>query len=257
VGEWWPSGAAVLAINPANGHILWRANVPADALTVWSSTVYTGFGCQNLCRSAASYGLDLNTGRVLWKHAGNFGWQPVLLAGRLYQTWSGGYGAGYTQVYDPESGTLAATLPLVAQWFGDRSTVLADVLIGPARGSWLGRITPSGKPAWKLTLGKAAGRAAYAYHTVFASSNRFHRGILAVSAGNGKILWATTVADNPLAVANHILFAQGINGGPVYALDTGSGKTLATFAAERGASALVAGGTLYVVDHNGLTAWGR
>jgi outer membrane protein assembly factor BamB len=260
-------GAAreVVALNPYSGRVFWRAAGGADVVVVQGATIYTGKGCQSACGAMASYAIDLQTGRILWQHPGNFGGRPTLIGGLLYQTW-GEYG-GQTHVYDPHHGTLLARLPLNAEWAGDGVHTYADVRAAPGPGqagakSWLGRIGPQGKPAWKVNLGSVAGNGwpALAYSTLYVPSHRFHPGVIAVNAANGQIRWGADLGpDIALAAANHLLFALHQTSGRLDVLSTDGGQTVRTLTLPRyryaGISGLfVAGGTLYVDAGNGLTA---
>lgn len=257
-------GAArdVVEISPKSGHLFWKVTGGADELTVAGRTIYTGKSCQNTCGAVASYAIDLYKGKVLWTHKGNFGQRPVLVAGHLYQDW--GVAGGSTHIYDPSDGSLLATMSLSGGWTG--SSKDAYTLVGlPAPGhvrNWLGEIGPDGKAVWKVDLGKTVGDTpVLAYGSLFASSFRFHPGIVAVNAQNGHIRWAANVGRSlPMAAAGHLIFAMQQSNGVVTVLNASSGKTLRTlrpagYAFNGTATLMVAGGTLYVIDGKGVFAY--
>ena len=76
----------VIAIDPETAHVHWRVRGGAFDLTIQGGIVYTTKSpCQNPCGEAADSAIDLQTGRVRWKHP-NRGRGPMLLAaGRLLQ----------------------------------------------------------------------------------------------------------------------------------------------------------------------------
>lgn len=258
---------SIVAVNAITGQFRWRVSASAIYLTVDGDTIFTGKGCQNVpksCGLLASYAIDARTGRILWQHPGNGGGLPVVVAGRLYQRW--GIGRGMTHVYDPRSGALVATLPLDATWTGDGQDACALVqdffLHKP---SWIGRIGPTGRPAWQAQLGYVSPRTgglAFAGGAIFAASNRFHPGIVAIGAARGKILWAADVGvTRQLTIANGLLFALRADE-TTAVLDTASGRILRRLAAPRLLfpdvapiySELIANGTLYEVGENGIVA---
>ncbi|GAC1324781.1 MAG: hypothetical protein NVSMB22_13970 [Chloroflexota bacterium] len=256
---------AMAALNPATGQVVWRLSLGANALTIAGGTIYTGALCQARCVAPSSYALDLQTGRVLWRHSENGGEQPMLIAGHLFQVWQPD-----TRVYDQRTGHLLATIPLQAQWMGDGNGSYAFVSAPPALASpatvkaWVARIGPTGKPIWKVALGTPAdpngdGQAALADHNVYVPSNRFHPGVIAVNTANGKVRWGADIGSRfNLVAVHHLLFAIHVMGGVINVLDARSGKTLRRLAiparAGQPVGALVAGGTLYVKGSKELVA---
>lgn len=252
-------GAAreVLAINPGSGHVLWRSSGGASGMTIVGGTIYTGTGCRIPCGARQSYALDLRSGKVMWAHTEG-GW-PVLIADRLYQ--SSGSGRQQTSVYDPKTGALIAQLPLNAFWTGDARGVYAAVT-SASIGTSLERIASTGKPAWKVPLGHPQGASipVLAYHTLFAQSNRFHPGIVAVAAATGKVVWAQDTGGNiTLVGANHVLYALHQSSGRVDVMRTDTGKIVRSIQApgyrQSGSwDEQVAGGSLYVMDGSRIIA---
>ena len=252
----------VVALDPYAGRVVWRAPGGADAIVVQGNDLYTGKGCQSACGALASYRIDLHTGHVLWQHPGNFGGRPTLIGGLLYQT--SGEAGGETRVFDPRRGSMIARLPLNADWLGDATHTYADVpnSATPGGKGWVGRIGPQGKPAWKTNLGAVGGYGwpVLAYSTLYVPSNRFHPGVIAVNAANGRVRWGADLGRNiGLAVANHLLFALHGLSGRLDILSADSGQIVRSLSiphyAYGGISDLfVAGGALYVDGGNGLTA---
>jgi outer membrane protein assembly factor BamB len=261
---------STVAVDGASGRFLWRAGVPAQFLAVGGNTAYTGKGCQNstsVCGALTSAAIDTNSGRVLWQHPGNGGGQPVTVAGRLYQLW--GTEGGNTRVYDTRSGALLGTLPLDAAWVGDSANAYA--LDYGARGgsrAWLGRISPSGKPAWKTDLGRLSAfvaAPAIANGMLFVPSNRFHPGVVAIDATKGAIRWGANVGGiSRLMVANGLLYALGATDGALIIINVANGHTVRTLPPPKVATAggihppitgeLVANGTVYLVGENAIVA---
>jgi hypothetical protein len=257
--------AVVAAVDPNTGRRLWQTPGGATALTVAGDTIFTGKGCQYACGGTmASSALSLGSGHVLWQHKGNGGETPVLIDGRVYQTWPISDNKGETRVYDPLTGQEAGTLPWSAFWTGDSTHVYADVLSTSTSQNgrtWAGQIGPTGKPAWKTNTGKAgAVPPVLAYHTLFVASNRFHPGVLALNAGNGHVLWAADLGRNlRLMVANHLLFALNAATGRLTILRAATGQAVGQFhvpgyVAGTTAGIFISGGTLYVADGKGLIA---
>lgn len=251
----------VLAINPDTGSRFWSAGGGATELTVAGNTIFTAKYCQNVCGTLASYAINLANGRVLWKHAGNFGAAPALIAGRLYQTV--GPAGEETRVYDPSSGALVATLRFGGQWLGDSRTayVFAQTLApsGPVHRVWLGRISATGKPAWKLDLGKPGeGAAVLAGGSIFVPSNRFHPGVIGVKASNGHILWGADVGkDVDLLESSNLLFVLRHGDGRLQILKPNNGQlarqlTIPGFGSRGTFGLLMAGDTLAVLHANGI-----
>lgn len=257
------STQTVLAINPENGHVYWRVPGGAGDLTIAGRTVYTGKGCQNECGSIiASYGIDLYTGHVLWTHPGNFGHWPTVIAGHLYEVW--GENTGSTRVYNPGSGALLGTLPINGMWTGDSSHSYADQLTGamtPNYRWWLEQVRPDGKYAWRLSLGKVLQETppAYAYGTLYAASNRFHPGLIAVNARNGAVRWGQDLGQSlVMAAANHLLFVLEETARQLTVLDATSGKILRRLRAPAGIVTnplLISGSTVYAVGLDRITAF--
>jgi hypothetical protein len=255
--------SAVSAVDPIRGRVYWRTPGGAGVLAVRGGTVYTGKGCQNtpaVCGTLASYALDVQTGKVLWQHPGNGGGLPVLIAGRLFQPW--GMFMPETRVYDPATGQLAASLPLTASWTGDARNAYADALTAPGKGWWLGQISATGKPAWKISLGAVVGQGnpVFAYGTLYASSNRFHPGVLAVNARNGQVQWGADLGSSlRLIAANRLLYVLHQTSGRIDVLDAGTGIRITQLAILRftpssSAQLFISGQTLYVIDGSRLTA---
>jgi outer membrane protein assembly factor BamB len=253
--------SAVLAIDPDTGRQYWRAPGGAAVLTIAGGTVYTGKVCQNPCGTIASDAIDLQTGRVRWQHRENGGARPVLIASRLYQLW-GQYNPE-TRVYEPQSGGLVARMPITAWWTGDRNSAYAAVPAIGARAGWLGQIGSTGKPRWKTNLGRVrgSGQPVLAYHTLYVPSNRFHPGLLAVNASNGKVRWAADLGPNLICIAaNHLLFALHQANGQVDVLNVQTGRTVAHLTVPGFSSAgpspgvFLSAGTLYIHDAQKLYA---
>lgn len=258
---------SVVALNAVTGTFLWRAPVAASYLSVAGTTLYTGNACTGgprVCGTPASVAIDSRTGRILWRHPGNGGNQPVLIAGRLFQRW--GFAHGNTRVYDPRTGSLIATLPLDATWMGNRGSACAMVgMLGQAQPGWVGCIGPTGKPAWKDTLGHLGlrtGPPAFARGAIITPSNRFHPGIITVGAARGRLLWASDVGlTYSLIVANGLVFALRSDGG-LTVLDQATGRVVDRLpkppARVEGTtsiySQLIANGTLFEVGENGIVA---
>lgn len=249
----------VAAVDPQTGREVWSTPGGATTLVVTGATVYTGKYCQSACGAFASYAIDVHTGRVLWRHPGNFSDGPVLVAGRLYQRWFSH--GGETRVYDQRSGSLVATLPLNAEWTGDAHNAYAEVLPRqtlagvPRQRLSLVRIDSTGRPVWKADLGlPSASRPVLAYRTLYVASNRFHPGMVAVDARNGKLLWGADIGkDLTLIAANHLVFALHMDSsGRVDVVDAGSGRPVHELDLGRMGfrgvdSMMIAGGTLYLV----------
>jgi len=121
----------------------------------------------------------------------------------------------------------------------------------------VGRIGPAGRPAWKLQLGTPAdpngdGQAALADHTLYVPSNRFHPGVIAVNAANGKIRWGADIGSRfDLVASTRLLFAIHRGNGGVDVLDSRGGQVLSRIVVPAslggGAGGFVAGGTFYVL----------
>jgi len=224
-----------IAMNPETGKRYWSAPAGATSLNVIGDTIYTGKYCQNsadVCSSAASYAISLSNGRVLWEHAGAFAEAPDLVGGRLYQVV--GRTGDQTRVYDPRSGTLVAELPYGALWLGDKYTIYAYALVSPQPGAkaakrgWLGRISSTGKPVWKLDVGIVwPGSAVLDHGILYVDSNRFHPGVIAVKGSNGKIQWGANLGKNLLLrVANQLVFVLDPSKGTLSVLNAGTGSVL-------------------------------
>jgi outer membrane protein assembly factor BamB len=130
---------------------------------------------------------------------------------------------------------------------------------------WLGRISRTGKPMWKVPLGNlrqfAATTPVLAYNTLYVQSNRFHPGVLAINASTGQIRWGADIGmTTSLVAANHLLFALQRNG-QIVVLSAETGKLLramavpGAFTPDSSTGLMVAGGTLYRLSGNGLTAF--
>jgi hypothetical protein len=254
----------VMAINPDTGSRYWSVPGGATELAVDGNTVYTAKYCQNECGAVVSEAIRVPDGRVLWKHSGFFGGVPVLAEGRLFQT----IGRGVTQVYEPGSGSLVATLRYAAQWLGDSTAVYAYVPNGsPGPGApragraWLGRIGSTGKPMWKFDLGfTGTGNAVLASGMLYVPSNRFHPGVIGVKASNGHIQWGADVGkDVSLLAANRLVYVLHQPDARLSVLNGSSGATIQQLSIPRygvqGTSTLVlGGGTLYAVEEGGIVA---
>ena len=256
----------VVALNPHTGALRWYSAGGATSLVANWPALYTGKGCQNPCGILASYALDVQTGRKIWSHAGNFGQTPAALNGLLYQTV--GQQSGTTHVYNQSSGRLVGTLQINARWLGDSHRAYAFVLVGRQPGSatlgrsWIGEIAPNGVAVWKADLGRiVAGNPVLAYNTLFLPSNRHHPGVIALNATNGRYLWGADVGpSSSMVVANHLLYVLNDALGRVDIIRASNGVVLRSIKVpgfnNRGATGvMVAGGTLYVLGGNGLVAY--
>lgn len=252
----------VVDVNPATRKILWRVPGGADQLVISGHFLYTGKGCQNACGSIASQGINLQTGRLMWSHNGNFGHAPVLIGNHLYQSW-GESQNGYTKVYDPASGHLLAIMPAYGTWTGDTHHTFVYTVTGRTltrAQAALKSIGPDGRAVWAAPLGRVGdGNLVYAYGSIFTGSYRFSPGMVAVNASNGTVRWAANLGQYlHLAAANHLLVAANDQTGQVSVLNAGSGKMLRQFTLPNSPHAVsglaIAGGTIYVTDASGLTA---
>ncbi|GAC1445551.1 MAG: hypothetical protein NVSMB52_07020 [Chloroflexota bacterium] len=257
---------AVVALNPDTGRHYWRNADGASLVTLDRDTLYTGKGCQYACGGVlTSNAISLRTGKVLWRHPGNLGGVPTLVAGRLYQNWGLSDVTAETHVYEPYSGQIVGRLPWNAVWTGDRKHAYADVVGGntsPTGRTWLGQIGPVGKPIWKLDTGHANYTPpVLADHTLFCASNRFHPGLIAVNPANGHLMWASDLGGNlSVTAANHLLFVLHRVTGQVDVVRAITGRIVRTLhlpkAAGSGASDIfVSDSTLYVVAQKGLVAF--
>jgi PQQ-like domain len=251
---------ALIGIDSASGKVIWRDAGGATFLTAAGGVAYTGKGCQNPCGALASFAIEDQTGRIRWRHEGNFGGPPVLIGGHLYQSW--GEYRGETRVYDPGSGGLIATMPLLASWTGNSTYTYADVFAGLGKPSWLGKIGASGRPGWRVKLGVVGGgNPVLAYGSVFLPSNRFHPGVIAVRARDGKVLWGADLGSNlSLAAANQLIYVLRQRSGRVNVLNASSGAQVATlqtpaYKAAGTGEVLVANGALYVVGGGSVSAF--
>jgi hypothetical protein len=252
----------IVAVDPRTGHADWRVAGGATWLSAAGGVVYTGRACETACGLMLSLAIDARSGKILWRHAGNFGNRPVLIAGHVYQSW--GMGTGRTKVFDSTSGALLGTLPVYARWTGDGTRAFADVTGAAASRSWLGEIGATGKPIWKIDLGHVAAVAAdpvYAYGALYVASNRTSPGVSAVSAANGRLLWARDLgAGLALIAANHLLFVLHTRSGVLDILDAETGQTHRTLRVNGYSPAFTAsplflsGDTLYVITGSGLIA---
>jgi outer membrane protein assembly factor BamB len=260
----------VIALDPATGRQVWRTSGGALTMTVSGHTIYTAKGCQNPCGPLGAYALNVQSGKVQWKRVDGSGGPIKLIAGRLFQPLGQYY--PQTLVSDPHTGRLVAQLPLNASWTGSGTSMYADVLPQAASASqeqsraqpWLGRISPTGKPAWKVRLGNlrqfVPAAPVLAYNTLYVQSNRFHPGILAVNASTGQIKWGADIGmTTSIIAANHLLFALGRTG-QIVVLNADSGRVLRTIAVPGAfiygpsTGLMIAGGTLYELSGNGLAA---
>jgi outer membrane protein assembly factor BamB len=224
-----------IAMNPETGKRYWSAPAGATSLNAVGSTIYTGKYCQNsadVCGPAASYAISLSNGQVLWRHAAAFTEAPDLVAGRLYQVVGGS--SDQTRVYDPAGGALVAQLPYGARWLGEKNTIYAYALVGPEPGArpakrgWLGRISSTGKPVWKLDVGIVwPGSAVLDHSMLYVDSNRFHPGVIAVKGSNGQIQWGASLGkDLLLRVANQLVFLLDPAKGALSVLSSSNGRVL-------------------------------
>lgn len=252
----------VLALNPATRKVLWRVTGGADQLVVAGHFLYTGEGCQNPCGPTASEGINLQTGKLMWSHPGDFGHSPVLFGGHLYQSW-GDYYRGHTSVYNPTSGRLLATLTAYGTWTGDSRHTFVYTATGksPATAqAALKRIGPDGSALWTRDLGRVGdGNLVYAYGSLFTGSYRFSPGMVALNAGTGAVRWAANLGQYlHLTAANHLLVAANDQTGQISVLNAGSGKVLRQVILPGKSHAVsglaIAGGIIYVTDASGLTA---
>lgn len=218
--------SSVLAVDPQTGRQYWRTPGGAGAVAIAGGTIYTGKTCQNSCGAMISYALNLATGAVRWQHRENGGGRPILIASRLYQLW--GQYTPETRVYDPASGFLVARMPMAAWWTGDSHSAYATVGAVGGKSGWAGQVSSTGRPRWKVTLGKVSGTTApvLAYHNLYVASNRFSPGLLALNASNGQVRWAADLGSNLTAIAaNHLIFVLHASSGLVDILHAGSGQT--------------------------------
>lgn len=256
---------AIVAVNPDSGRQYWRVGDGASTVTISSTTVFTGKGCQYACGGTLnSDAIALQSGRVLWRHPGNGGGIPTFVGGRLYQNWSLSDTTGETRVYDPASGTLVARLPWNATWTGTRINAYAAVWgtnTTPRVRTWIGQVGPTGKPVWKADTGHASYTPpVLANGTLYTASNRFHPGLIALKANTGHLQWALDLGDIlRLTASNRFLFVIHGRNGQIDVLQAQTGKTVRQLRLPGYPSAapydiFVASSTLYVIGGKGLTA---
>lgn len=251
----------VLAINPLTGHQYWRVPGGAQQLTVAGGVVYTGKGCQSACGALASYAINLWNGKVLWEHRGNFGAVPTLAMGHLFQPW--GEMTGETRIY-ARDGSLTGTLPFMGLWSGDtaHAYVMEMGVSAMSRNSHatLTSVTADGHIAWSVNLGRANEiHPVIAGGRIFVPSYRFHPGMVAVNARNGRLLWASDVGAGLQIIAAGRLVYTYAQQRCLTILDAATGRTLRTLqpagCRSRPGSLIFAGNTLYIANGNGLTAY--
>ncbi|HZU13249.1 MAG TPA: PQQ-binding-like beta-propeller repeat protein [Chloroflexota bacterium] len=255
--------ATVLAINPLTGHQYWRVNGGAQGLIIAANIVYTGKGCQNPCGTLASYAINLMTGHVLWTHHGNFGATPTLVLDHLFQGW--GEMKGSTRIYDPLSGQLIGSIPYLGLWSGDASHAYVDTGVNIMSGRFhaeLESLSPDGHIAWQVNLGRPNEiHPVVAAGTIYVPSDRFHPGMLAVNARNGRILWAADVGSGlQIAAAGRLVYAYSEQHCLLTVLDGRSGRALRAWqplSCQNGAGGamILSGNTLYVSNGDGLVAY--
>lgn len=253
----------VVALNPHTGRRIWYAAGGASGLAVAGSTIYTGKSCSTPCGAAATYALNVRNGRRIWQRVG-FADVPVTALGLLFQR-IGAYG-GTTNVLDPRRGRVIGSLALNVRWMGDGSHAYAFGIgtfmpgtLTPAR-SWIAEIGSNGKTIWRDDLGLLrGGNPVLAYATLFAPSNRFNPGVIALEGRTGRYLWGANIGTtSSLVAANRLLYALTPGTASVSILRTANGALVRTvkLAGPRssGGSLMVAGGTLYVLLGGTLTA---
>jgi hypothetical protein len=154
-------------------------------------------------------------------------------------------------------------MPILASWTGNSTYTYARVATGPGKSSWLGKIGPTGKPTWKVPLGVVTGGTPiFAYQTLYVPSNRYHPGMIAVRARDGKVLWGADLGQAlSLAAANHLIYVLHEKTGRIDILSADSGKEVHHFQTPgyRGLGTgqlLVAGGAVYIVNGNAIVAMG-
>ncbi len=251
----------IRALDPYSGRVAWHVQSGATSLTTDGRTLYTAEGCQDGCRKPASEAIDLATGRILWQHPGNFGGPPVLIAGNLYQPW--GEVPRLTRVYDASSGAVIGSLQLNAgSWIGDGTRSYAVGSASGGKPAWIARIAGNGTRLWTMPLGhpiESGVAPAFAYQRLYAASNRYHPGLIAVNANSGRMAWAADIGPvSSIVVANHLVFAANAVAPTVDVLDAGTGRILRLISLTRRIGAagklLVAGGRLYGVSATGTVA---
>jgi len=252
------SFSRIMALQPDTGHIIWqRRGTGASTMTIGGDAGYTGEGCQSSCGAPASLAIRLTSGREIWRHPGNFGGPPELIAGKLYQSW--GERSGITRVFDPASGSLLGTLPIYGQWTGDKRDSYVQTLAGA--GSFLESVGPDGRPKWRLRLGRTVENTGplLTNHRLYVPSNRFHPGLLAVSASKGSILWGADIGRvYDIAVTGRLLLASAANVPRVAVLNASSGHLLGQTAlcpVAGPSNLLSAGGMLYAFSAAGINAF--
>jgi hypothetical protein len=167
-------------------------------------------------------------------------------------------------VYDPQHGTLLATLPIYARWTGNSAYTYAEVSTGLGKASWLEKIGATGKPTWRIRLGVVTGGGPIlAYQTLFTPSNRYHPGLIAIRARDGKVLWGADLGPQlSLAGANHLIFALHRQSGRIDILRSDSGRELRYlqtpgYGSTGSGVMIVAGGALFVVSGTRIEAFER
>lgn len=248
------SALQIVALDTTHRRIVWRDRGGATSLVVAGGIVYTGQGCQSFCGAPASEALGLASGRLLWRHPGNFGNRPTLIAGELYQAW--GEVGGVTRVYDPGTGRLVRSLPLFGAWTGDHGRAYVEAGPAPGTSPWLTGIRPDGTPVWRVPLGRPTSYSnpALAYGRLYLASNRYHPGIIAVDTAHGHVAWGAAIGPvTSLLVANHLVFATEAEAPRLDVLDTTTGRLLRRIPIQPLATLLIAGGRLYAVSAAGVT----
>ncbi|MDQ2743928.1 MAG: PQQ-binding-like beta-propeller repeat protein [Chloroflexota bacterium] len=248
------SALQIVALDIAHRRIVWRVRGGATSLVVAGGMVYTGQGCQSFCGAPASEALELGSGRLLWRHPGNFGNRPTLVAGQLYQAW--GEVSGVTRVYDPATGRLVGSLSLFGAWTGGRASAYVET--GPAPGTrpWLTGIRADGTTVWRIPLGRPTNYSnpALAYGRLYVASNRYHPGLIAVDTVHGRVAWGAAIGSlTGLIVANHLVFAAEAEVPHLDVLDANTGQLLRRIPIPPLATLLISGGRLYAVSAQGVT----
>lgn len=276
----------ILALDPATGHRVWQVQGGATFLAISGDRLYTAkLACQNPCGPTAPAAIELASGRALMKPLVGDG-PPVLAAGRLYRQ---SYTMACcqpapTQVYDPGSGRLLATLILgyAPTWLGDLSSVYASFITGrvtnggvhpPRCRQYVARIAAAGKPLWRVNTGGSCQSAvmALAYQTVYAAADGPHTiDVLAMEGRSGRLRWRTAVwhcsapiiyacQQSSLAVANRLIFAFNVVAAEIAVVEASTGRVVRRIvlpASDRAAGGfphpvMVAGGTVYALGGRG------
>jgi len=251
------SALQIVALDTTHRRIVWRDRGGASSLVVAAGIVYTGQGCQSFCGAPASKALELRSGRLLWRHPGNFGSRPTLIAGELYQAW--GEVSGATHVYDPATGRLVRSLSLFGAWTGDGRSAYVEGGPTPGTRPWLTSVRADGTPAWRLPLGGplSYSNPTLAYGRLYVASNRYHPGIIAVGTADGHLAWGTDTSPvTGLIVANHLVFAAEAEAARLDVLDANTGQLLRRIPIPPLATLLITQGRLYAASAQGVTKMG-